>query len=326
MIKYLIQYIRVKATVLVLVLLSGAGCLESTAQQFKVEGFRPLPNDVSAFITPVRDLNDEACALIKIAAAADFAFSTPLGIVKRKDEIGEIWLYLPRNSKQITIKHPQWGVLRDFKFPSPLESHITYELTIRPPQPQQILKRDTIILTKTVVDTVKVENYIRPKSPLAMYAIATSSIHRNGPSWGLMLALMRRHGIFVHAATDFQRTGTTVETCDKNGYLAGSTVMPYYTGDTRHSNLTVTAGAIHRLGGMLNIFEGIGYGRCATAWRLADSEGGGYALNDGLSESGIAAEIGLTASIGHVTISASALTIGGKQWQACLGLGIKISK
>ena len=29
------------------------------AQEFSVAGFRLLPNDVSAFITPVRDLNDE---------------------------------------------------------------------------------------------------------------------------------------------------------------------------------------------------------------------------------------------------------------------------
>lgn len=31
------------------------------AQEFSVAGFRLLPNDVSAFITPVRDLNDEPC-------------------------------------------------------------------------------------------------------------------------------------------------------------------------------------------------------------------------------------------------------------------------
>lgn len=38
------------------------------AQEFSVAGFRLLPNDVSAFITPVRDLNDEPCALVKVEA------------------------------------------------------------------------------------------------------------------------------------------------------------------------------------------------------------------------------------------------------------------
>ena len=67
-----------------------------SAQRFSVASFRQLPNDVSAFIDPVRDLNDEDCGLVKVIASEDFAFSTPLGIVKRVDKVGEIWLYLPR--------------------------------------------------------------------------------------------------------------------------------------------------------------------------------------------------------------------------------------
>lgn len=48
---------------------------------FTVASFRQLPTDVSAFIDAVRDLNGEACALLKVVAPADFAFSSPLGIV-----------------------------------------------------------------------------------------------------------------------------------------------------------------------------------------------------------------------------------------------------
>ena len=83
-----------------------------TDSTFSVESFRQLPTDVSAFIDAVRDLNDEACALLKVVAPADFAFSSPLGIVERRDKVGEIWLFLPKGSKSITLKHPQWGVLR----------------------------------------------------------------------------------------------------------------------------------------------------------------------------------------------------------------------
>lgn len=54
------------------------------AQRFSVQSFRQLPNDISAYIQPVKDLNDEACALIKIVGSRDFVFSTPLGVVKRK--------------------------------------------------------------------------------------------------------------------------------------------------------------------------------------------------------------------------------------------------
>lgn len=34
------------------------------AQEFKVASFRLLPNDITAWVNPVRDLNDEACALV----------------------------------------------------------------------------------------------------------------------------------------------------------------------------------------------------------------------------------------------------------------------
>ena len=79
------------------------------AQEYSVASFRLLPNDVSAFIHPERDLNDEACALVKVECPVDFAFSSPLGIVKRKDEVGEVWLYLPKGTKTLTLKHPDWA-------------------------------------------------------------------------------------------------------------------------------------------------------------------------------------------------------------------------
>lgn len=72
----------------------------SADSTFTVESFRQLPTDVSAFIDAVRDLNGEACALVKVVAPSDFAFSSPLGIVKRRDEVGEIWLYLPKGIRR----------------------------------------------------------------------------------------------------------------------------------------------------------------------------------------------------------------------------------
>ena len=105
----------------------------AVAQDFSVRSFRTLVNDITAYIDPVRDLNDEACALIKVVGDEDFVFSSPLGIVKRKNEVGEIWIYLPAGSVMMTIKHPRWGVLRDYRFPTPLESRMTYEIRLTPP-------------------------------------------------------------------------------------------------------------------------------------------------------------------------------------------------
>lgn len=296
---------------------------DTSAVKFKVTGFRVLSNDVSAFITPVRDLNNEACALLKVVARQDFAFSSPLGIVKRKDEVGEIWLYLPKGTRRITIKHPRWGVLRNYRLPLALESHVAYEMTISEPRIPMAYEHDTVILTKTIVDTVAVKRK-RPQLPMTFHALFTLSMHQNGPSWGVMLAAMRRHGMFVHVSSDFRSIGNTRFTCDEEGYIDDSGTMPYYTGETRHSNWTATAGAIHRLCSVLSVFEGIGYGRTATAWQLAESEGGGSALNDGLTHKGVAGELGLMATFGRINISASVLTIAGQQWQGCVGVGIKL--
>ena len=231
------------------------------AQEFSVAGFRLLPNDVSAFITPVRDLNDEPCALVKVEAPSDFAFSTPLGIVSRKDEVGEIWLYLPKGSKLLTIKHPEWGVLRDYRFSKPLESRMTYELKLKLPKLTPIIqeKHDTIVEVKTVIDTIAVPQ-VRQKMPLALYTLATLSFHEDGPSYGLFFALMRRHGFFIHASSNLKRIGSTEGTCNKEGYTPGSSIKPYYTGNTRHQNYTFTAGAIHHITHGFCLFEGVGYG------------------------------------------------------------------
>ncbi len=296
----------------------------SSAQDFSVASFRMLPNDVSAFIDNVRDLNDEACALIKVIAPSDFAFSTPLGIVKRKDEVGEIWLYLPKGTKMLTLKHPEWGVIRDYPLGKPLESRMTYEMKLELPKPAVTEVHDTIVEVKTVTDTITVTKR-KEKLPLSFYSLATIALHQDGPSYGLFFAMMRRHGFYLHASSDFKSIGKTEGDCKKDGSIDADGTKPYFSGETRHSNYAMTIGAIHRLNKNFNVFEGIGYGRSATAWQKSESEDGGYLLNEGLTHKGVTAELGILASFNRLTLSASAITIAGKQWQGCIGIGIKIN-
>lgn len=292
------------------------------SQEFTVSSFRLLPNDASAFVNSVRDLNDEACALVKVEAPSDFAFSTPLGIVKRKDEVGEIWLYLPKGTKMLTLKHPVWGVLRDYQLGTTLESRMTYELKVDVPRLALAERHDTIVQVRTIIDTVTVAQS-RPKEPWTAYALVTIGAHDNGPSYGAFFSLMRRHGFFVHANTLFGSIGKTRGSCAKDGSLGEGTERPYYSGKTAKSHFTITAGATHRLTRQLCLFEGVGYGRSAVAWQLAQSEGG-YVLNDGLTHKGVAGEIGALVAWGRLSVSASAVTIGGKHWQGHLGIGIKL--
>lgn len=208
------------------------------AQQFSVQSFRQLPNDISAYIQPVKDLNDEACALIKIVGSRDFAFSTPLGIVKRKNDVGETWIYVPRGTTQITIKHPQWGVLRDYRFPSPLESRLTYELVLSAPvaMPRRrvppmentaVSYPRTYELTMQQLPVPAWRRPRRPKEKAAWLIMPSIGLHRQEATGGIRLAWMRRHGIYLHALSDFRTTpGTNGQECDKNGLLSGSALPP----------------------------------------------------------------------------------------------------
>ena len=221
----------------------------------------------------------------------------------------------------LTLKHPEWGVLRDYRFDKPLESHMSYELRLNLPKPQITEFHDTIETIKT--DTITIER-MRPRVPLKFHTLATVAMHKEGPSYGVFFAMMRRNGFFLHYSSNMKSLGNTIGSCNKDGDQEGETIRPYYSGNTRHTNYSITAGAIHNIYRGICLFEGVGYGKYATAWQLSESEGGGYLRNEGLSKEGVAGEIGLLASIGKISFSVSAITIAAKQWQACVGIGIKI--
>ena len=308
--------------------LTGMG--RAKGQRFSVASFKVLPNDVSAFISPVRDLNDEDCGLVKVIGSEEFVFSAPLGIVKRVDKVGEIWLYLPRGSKKITIKHADWGVLRDYTFPERIDSHMTYELRLNEPvktveavPPRTVITtvRDTLVLTR--VDTLVVRPVKMPV-PLRLDVLATVGYggRNRTVSGGVLLTAMKRHGGFLHVQSDFGRTGATIGECGKNGERDGR--IPFYSGRTRHSAFMVNVGAAHRISGRVAIFEGVGYGSNTLAWELASSEGGGYVRNTRYCVRGIAAEAGVLMSFSRITVSASVATIRGTDWMGSIGVGIRL--
>ncbi|WP_278718551.1 hypothetical protein [Bacteroides caecimuris] len=304
------------------------------AQQFSVQSFRQLPNDISAYIQPVKDLNDEACALIKIVGSRDFAFSTPLGIVKRKNDIGETWIYVPRSTTQITIKHPQWGVLRDYRFPSPLESRLTYELVLSAPSVSIPRRKIPLIENTAVSDPHTYELTIqqlpvpewrcprRPKEKAAWLIMPSIGLHRQEAAGGIRLAWMRRHGIYLHALSDFRTTpDTNGQECDKNGLLPGSALPPYYSGRSEKSYYALTAGGIHRIVGNFCLYEGIGYGARTVVWQTDE---GTYLRNSDYSSQGLTAEAGAMLRLRRFAFSVGAITTGGKYWMMNLGLGIRL--
>ena len=313
-----------KRFIVILFCLLGYG---AGAQEFEVRSFRLLQNDITAWVNPVKDLNDEACALIKVVGDADFAFSTPLGVVARRNEVGEIWLYVPNGTIKLTIKHPKWGVLRDYKFPSALESRLTYELVLAGPPAKEeespyprvrkwgarALENQPLSFALAEPSLGKLKG-VRP----AWFLLATWAVqeHENAP--GLMVGVMKGHGVFVHAPTDFKLSSTVGE-CDADGVWTDKGATPYYKPGADHYLWTLTAGGIHRLFGLCHVFEGVGYGSRRVVWETVDGE---RLLNKDYTYEGWAAEAGCLVKVRRMAFSVSVLTIEGEYWLPSVGVGI----
>ena len=108
--------------------------LSTVAQNISVSSFKLLENDLTANTTGTmeRDQNGEVAALIKVVTTEQgFVFDGGMsGIVKTKQGVGEVWVYVPHGIKKITIQHPQLGVLRDYYFPISVEKAKTYEMVL----------------------------------------------------------------------------------------------------------------------------------------------------------------------------------------------------
>ena len=104
------------------------------AQNISVSSFKLLENDLTANTagTMERDQNGKVAALIKVVTTElGFVFDGGMvGIVKTKQGVGEVWVYVPQGIKRITIQHPQLGVLRNYDIPISIEEARTYEMVL----------------------------------------------------------------------------------------------------------------------------------------------------------------------------------------------------
>ena len=117
--------------VLILLLLTATAL---PAQDISASSFKLLENDLTANTTGTmeRDQNGEIAALIKVVTTEQgFVFDGGMvGVVKTKQGVGEVWVYVPHGIKKITIQHPQLGVLRDYYFPIAIDKAKTYEMVL----------------------------------------------------------------------------------------------------------------------------------------------------------------------------------------------------
>ena len=130
----------------IIILLVNLFCVLLQAQTINVKSFRMLDNDLTANTNGTYELdqNGEKAALIKVVTnQTGFSFDCgSLGVVKTMQKPSEIWVYVPRGVRRITISHPTLGVLRDYDFPVSVEGARTYEMVLATDQVETIVKHD----------------------------------------------------------------------------------------------------------------------------------------------------------------------------------------
>lgn len=240
-----------------------------SAQEIVVTSFELKVTDLTAKIDPVYDLNDEACALIKISIPGKNVTFTG-DIIKGPDQpvAGEYHVYLPKGTRRLKVAAENYAPLT-FEFPLELEEFRTYELKLR------------------LVD--------RKKTVWALI-MPTFSYAPNHSSYGAMIGILgEKNGGFVHFKSDFNFLTVTGEATDKM----------WYTGNSEKSRLAVTAGYMRRLAKPLYFFVGAGYGNRTLAW---ETDAGDLVSYPKSSSSGVEAEMGLMLKFGAFCIGAGAQT------------------
>lgn len=102
--------------------------------KIEVVAFNRMETDITARVTaPKRDQNGEVCALIRIVTTVKDLMFEPdaLGITARENKTGEIWLYVPRGARRISLMHDQYGVLRNYFYPDIIDKGTVYEMEVR---------------------------------------------------------------------------------------------------------------------------------------------------------------------------------------------------
>ena len=286
---------------LTVLMLAAATALQ--AQDMTVKSFKPNPGHLGARDTKslVLDFNDQPCALIRVTVkpkpAEEVKFiGNIVGNVEYVESEQCYWVYMPDGNSELTVVVPSIGRARvDFA--------------------KHGVKR---VKTKEVYDLEI--NSGEPRRTFIMVEGAMGS--GNQLAFGAMVAMVQKHGGYVHGRFDFGSAPTSLE-CDDTGKLTAGDYeghTPFYNdGTKKKSRFSITGGYMYRIAKPLYAFVGVGYGTRTLAWETVD---GDWVKNTDHSASGIAAEIGGILRFGKVGISLNYQTIAFKYHEAGLGVGL----
>lgn len=287
--------------------------------EFSVQSFRSLEWDLDARSgRPEKDQNGRKAALIKVITSAkglDFDVGI-MGVVAVRQEIGEVWVYVPEKVRKITVRHKDFGVIRDYVFPEPIESAVTYEMVLRTPAPsveKEVIVRDSIVYLPFPVDSSSVGT-VRRREPIGLSVSGIFAVPDY--SGGLMLCWEKfRWGCYVKAVSNFRSSASEYD-CLSDGTTSDGYI--WTSGRSRVSRLCVTTGLVFRTCDWLSLSAGAGYGSRTLLWE--DSSLNWARVSD-RSPRGIAADIALHFRIRSFRLYAGVSTAAFRTCDYEFGLG-----
>ena len=108
------------------------------AQEMSVNIFYHDQTDLTAITrgTEKFDQNGNRCALIKLETTVkNFTFEVGvLGVVAVVEQPAETWIYVPYGIRKLSIKHPEYGMIRNYTLPCSIDMGCTYILKLNMPE------------------------------------------------------------------------------------------------------------------------------------------------------------------------------------------------
>ena len=288
---------------------------QNDSSGFYVHSFKKLEWDLDARSNfPVLDQKNRKAALIKIVTpATGFDFDVGgMGVVKVIQDVGEIWVYVPEGVRRITVRHKDYGIIRNHEFGCPIESASVYEMALHVPAPPKstIIVKDSIIYVPTPLEPEKVIK----REPLGIGVLALGSFP--DLSAGAIVSYSgKRFGAYAKLAGNFVPSAHSYS-CESDSSTGDGFV--WTTGKSRVSRLSVTAGGSFRCLEWLSVSAGAGYGKRILTWE--DSKGD-WAMVRGSSVQGIAADLGAFLRFGRLTAYLGATTISFDRFYPELAIG-----
>lgn len=140
--------------------------VSSFAQKLNVESFSISESDLSAQTQPRKDLNEKNCALVKVGIGLQGVRFEGNIVGKVESKTGEYWVYMPRGSRMLKVKHPNYSptmiTFANYGIEK-LESNRTYEVMLSvsrgnlPSQTQTLTIKYTPIEATVLVDNKRIK-------------------------------------------------------------------------------------------------------------------------------------------------------------------------